>query len=212
MQIAYMIRGTLSTPNERLVWARETAGYATPTDAARAMGVPTPTYLGHENGSGGRDVPKDAAIKYAQFFKVSLEWLLTKKGVPRGRPLITVVGYIGERAEIVLLDSHALGGGLEYVEPPPGIEFPCVAARIRGDSMHPFEDGWLVFWTKEASGVPEDCIGKLCVVCLADGRMYMKRLRRGSAKHRFNLESWNAPTIENAALSWAARVIDVRPQ
>lgn len=76
--------------------------------------------------------------------------------------------------------------------------------------MHPFRDGWLVFWSKDAEGVPEDCIGQLCAVCLADGRMYLKELRRGSEAGRFSLLSWNAPPIENVALKWAAQVIDVR--
>lgn len=211
MHIAVMGKGPLSTANQRLTWARETSGYKTPTEAARALGVPTPTYLGHENGSTGRGVPKEAAIRYALFFNVSLEWLLTNKGVARGRPIVSVVGYVGAGAEVIPVDDHALGAGLSYVAPPPGVEFPCVAAIIKGDSMHPFEDGWLVFWTRDASGVPEECIGKLCVVSLTDGRMYLKRLRRGSQKHRYNLESWNAPTIENVSLEWAARVLDVRP-
>lgn len=211
MQLAYMTRGTLSTPNERLAWARLTASYATPTEAARAMGVPTPTYLGHENGSGGRGLPKDAAIKYAAFFKVSLEWLLTKKGYPRGRQLIRVVGYIGAGSEVFPVDDHAQGGGLDEVEPPPGIDFPCVAARIRGNSMYPFEDGWLVFWTRDHEGVPEGCVGKLCVVKVQDGPTYLKRLRRGSTPHHFTLESHNAPPIENVVLEWAALVLDLRP-
>lgn len=219
MHIAYMNRGTLSAPpgeratrGERLAWAREHLGhFNSAAEAARAMGVSESTYSLHENGSGGRGLPVEPAIKYAAFFKISLEWLLTGRGRPRGKNFAQVVGYIGAGSEVIPVDDHAQGASLEEVEPPPGVDFPCVAARIRGNSMHPFQDGWLVFWTKDQDGVPEECIGKLCVVKLQDGRMYLKTLRTGSTKHHYHLESWNAPTIENAALEWAAKVTDVRP-
>lgn len=66
--------------HERLAIARKLAGYETPTDAARALGVPEPTYLGHENGSRGLS---RAGPRYADFFHVSLDWLLNGKGQPR---------------------------------------------------------------------------------------------------------------------------------
>ena len=60
--------------HERLQWARERAGFETATEAARALGVAEPTYLGHENGRRGF---RRVADKYARRFGVSLEWLLT---------------------------------------------------------------------------------------------------------------------------------------
>lgn len=68
-------------PEDRLRQAREMASYKTASDAARAMGVPIPTYTQHENGT--RDFI-DSAARYAAFFRVSLDWLLTGRGVPRG--------------------------------------------------------------------------------------------------------------------------------
>ena len=74
----------LSTPHGRLRWARthgEKKKYANASDAARAMGVSVPTYLGHENGSRAFE---DDAPRYAQFFGVNLEWLMTGRGAPDG--------------------------------------------------------------------------------------------------------------------------------
>ena len=68
---------TLHEPYHRLRFAREQAGYASASDAARAMGVEEPTYLGHENGSRGLS---RAAQRYAKFFRVSLDWLLAGRG------------------------------------------------------------------------------------------------------------------------------------
>lgn len=70
----------MQSPYERLQFARELAGYGTATDAANAMGVALPTYLGHENGSRGF---KSKADRYAKFFRVSYEWLMTGAGEPR---------------------------------------------------------------------------------------------------------------------------------
>ena len=67
----------LNEPHHRLRFAREQAGYASASDAARAMGVEEPTYLGHENGSRGLS---RAGQRYAKFFRVSLDWLLAGRG------------------------------------------------------------------------------------------------------------------------------------
>jgi hypothetical protein len=70
---------------ERLQHARELAGYETATDAANALGVAVPTYGGHENGF--RGFRADSGQRYAQFFRVSFEWLMTGKGEPRPQSL-----------------------------------------------------------------------------------------------------------------------------
>lgn len=176
-----------------------------PVKVARALGIPDPTYYGHENGS--RFPETDMIVRYAIFFRVSTDWLLTGKGKGLDKLQVQVVGYIGAGAEVVLVDNFSKDQGLELVEPPPGIDFPCVAARIRGDSMHPFRAGWLVFWEEHPQGVTDDCIGQLCVVKLTDGRMLLKELRRGSRKAAYRLDSHNAPALEDAAVEWATRVL-----
>ena len=61
------------SPHQRLRVAREQAGFSRASEAARAMGIEEPTYLGHENGSRGLS---RAAPRYARFFGVSLDWLI----------------------------------------------------------------------------------------------------------------------------------------
>ncbi len=73
--------GGMDTPNKRLRFAREQAGYATMEEAAAALHVSVNTYRQHENdtrGLGG--IPRKAAPAYAKKFKVSLEWLLEGVG------------------------------------------------------------------------------------------------------------------------------------
>lgn len=140
---------------------------------------------------------------------VSAEWLLTGKGAAN-QPRVAVAGYVGAGAEVHPIDDFPGGSGLEMVPPPPG-ETNCVAVRIRGDSMHPLQDGWLVFYSRDQDGVPDDAVGKVCVVKVKDGPTLIKTLRRGSGKNRWTLESWNGPTRENVVLEWASRVLDIRP-
>lgn len=71
---------TSDRPADRLSRARAAAGYETPTDAARRLGIKPSTYLGHENGS--RGIKQDKAVLYARAFNVRPEWLLYGAGSP----------------------------------------------------------------------------------------------------------------------------------
>ena len=129
------------------------------------------------------------------------------------RDVVSVVGYVGAGQEIFALDDHALGAGLEEVEAPEGVgRDPMVAVRVRGESMHPLRDGWLLFYRRDQHGVPEACLNRLCIVKVAnDGPVLVKELRRGYRDGHFVLSSWNAPPLEDMRLDWAAPVLSIRP-
>jgi hypothetical protein len=91
----------------RLRQARELAGYATASEAANALGQRQPTYLGHENGSRGF---KGEGERYARFFKVNLEWLLTGRGDPRARSLDSRVQALTPELQQEVLNF------LDYIE------------------------------------------------------------------------------------------------
>ena len=201
----FMQNAFMTEMHERLIWARKEAGYETAREAAEALGIREPTYMGHENGFRGF---KASAEVYARKFKVNLEWLLTGRGSPRkGMPATTrAVGYVGAGAEILPSDSHS-PGSLEEVEIPPGVPADAALVIVRGDSMYPrYFENEMLFYVRRADD-PREHVGKECVVALADGRMLVKILRRSGAKDRFNLESWNAPLIEAVAIQWAAPVL-----
>lgn len=197
----------MSTISDRLRQARRTAGYKGPGEAASALGVSRFTYTQHENGT--RGFKRDSAVQYAKKFKVSVEWLLTGSGASKRATKVPVICYIGAGSEVHPIDDHAQGRGLEEVDPPQGVT-GCVAAIIRGDSMHPLKDGWLIFWTRDHEGVPEDCLGKLCVVEIVNGPTMVKEVHKGSKKGLYDLHSWNAPLRKDVKLSWAAKVLDIR--
>ncbi len=132
---------------------------------------------------------------------------------PPPTDVVSVVGYVGAGQEIFALDDHALGAGLEEVEAPEGVgRDTMVAVRVRGESMHPLRDGWLLFYRRDQHGVPEACLNRLCIVKLADdGPVLVKELRRGYRDGHFVLSSWNAPPLEDVRLDWAAPVLSIRP-
>jgi phage repressor protein C with HTH and peptisase S24 domain len=102
------------TPHQRLRLAREHAGFARASDAARAMGLEEPTYLGHENGSRGLS---RAAARYARFFGVSLDWLID------GRAEFTPAGG----AELPPPRNGELGGPARF-----GARIPAYGQAVGG--------------------------------------------------------------------------------
>jgi SOS-response transcriptional repressor LexA len=70
----------------RLREAREQRGYKTAREAAEAMGVVYSTYSGHERYGKIRTAELE---RYAKFFGVSIDWLLSEKGLtkPSGRSI-----------------------------------------------------------------------------------------------------------------------------
>lgn len=124
---------------------------------------------------------------------------------------IPVVGYVGAGAEVLAIDDHMKGDGLDEVPAPPGM-LNGIALIIRGDSMQPkYDDGEVIYIEKVFVSV-ESLIGSICYVELADGRRYLKRLMLGSQPGVFTLESLNGPAIVDAVVERAYPIAFVRPR
>ncbi len=126
---------------------------------------------------------------------------------------VELVGFIGAGA-IVMYSNEPSGEAHEKIAAPPGLDNPesTVALEIRGDSMLPLENGWRVFYRKGHDGILAEDIGKLCVIQLADGNTLLKKLRKGYAPERYNLESWNAALMEDQEVRWASPVLSIAPR
>jgi DNA-binding XRE family transcriptional regulator len=205
----------MADPHERLQKARAEAGYPDATAAADAIGVSRPTYYAHENGTRGFI---RAGERYASFFHVSLDWLLTGKGAPRrpktpteGRVQATVplVGYVGAGSETHFFANDA---PLDDVPAPAGSTDSTVAVEIRGESLGTFFDRWLVFYDDVRRPVDNSLINRLCVVGLEDGRILIKKVQRSKARGLFHLISQTEPPILDVEIEWAARVKNMVPR
>lgn len=129
--------------------------------------------------------------------------------MPDRQTKIPVLGYVGAGAEVYPIDD---GDPLYEVTISSALPKDTVGAIVRGDSMFPiFEDGDLVAY----SGVemlPEDALGKTCMVELMDGRVLIKTVRRGAAPGLYTLTSTNAPDIEDVEIAWARKLVMRMPR
>ncbi|MCW5695823.1 MAG: LexA family transcriptional regulator [Bauldia sp.] len=193
-------------PHERLKQSRIAAGHPSGSAAARALGIPEPTYLAHENGSRDFRSDPDAVELYARRFATSTEWLVYgRKPLPKGRPaLVPLVGYVGAGAM-----AHFYGTAdnpNEFVDAPEGATDKTVAVEIRGDSMGELFDRWIVYYDDIRSPVTPDLLGKICVVALADDRVLVKRIKQSRTEGLYHLLSANGEPILDVAILWAAKV------
>jgi hypothetical protein len=163
---------------------------------------------------GGREFGPDEAQRYAAFFGVTAEWLLTGyAGDVRARDgkaypaapgrTASIFGYIGKGAEGHLF---ALNHSQLDMVPVPELATPAtVALEIRGKSMGAHLDRWFVLYEDRRSPPTADLIGELCVVALEDQRVLLKELRRSPVKG-FDLFSQAAAPIRQVNVVWAAGV------
>lgn len=124
--------------------------------------------------------------------------------------MVAVAGKVGAGALVDLVDAYEKGDGLYHVACPPQLRpHDIVAVEVKGDSMAPvYQPGDVLFYAREAFGVPTEAIGRICVAEDEDGRVWVKEVRIGAAEGTFSLLSIN-PQAEHrhgVKLKWAAPV------
>lgn len=124
---------------------------------------------------------------------------------------VKLKGYVGAGAEAhyySLADED-----FEEVAAPMTVNDQTVAVEIKGTSLGPFFEAWLVYYDDVRSPVTPDMAGRLCVVGLSDDRILIKRLERnGRGGYDLISNSNSEPRIENAPIEWAACVTDMKPR
>lgn len=195
--------------HERLQAARKAAGYDTATAAAEAMGVKTPTYVHHENGRSGLS---RNGQRYARFFGVDFEWLLTGRGdmkPQKARSLdsfeIGIDGLVGAGAAVEQIGDSVGESASGWVDLPVGPEVGAYV--VKGESQWPrFLDGETVLYDRRPV-MPQALVGRYAIVQTADGRRLLKILKRGSREGFWRLSSHNAPDEEDVRLIGAWRYL-----
>ena len=127
-----------------------------------------------------------------------------------GQQMVPVVGYVGAGAEThhyAFADSPD-----EFVPMPENGNENTVAVEVRGSSLGSIFDTWMVYYDRVQQAPTPDMVGKLCVVGMADDRVLVKRLRKGSAPGFYNLESNTEGLIEDVEIVWAAKVKTMTPR
>jgi hypothetical protein len=125
------------------------------------------------------------------------------------RRTVKLKGYVGASGEAFY---YRVGHeDLEEVPAPDNANDHTVAVEVRGKSLGPALESWLVYYEDVRSPITPDLHNQLCVVGLADDRLLVKKIEKRGGK--FVLVSNNGdPDIENANIEWAAKVTSMRPR
>jgi hypothetical protein len=100
--------------SERLRKARIDAGFRSAKAAAEAMGIPYPTYAGHENGA--RGIKTNELCLYATKFGVPESWLLFG-ALPQQRE-VQILGSIQKATFEISAEKDSLSLELPIESPP----------------------------------------------------------------------------------------------
>lgn len=145
---------------------------------------------------GKREMSASEALRAAEFLGVPL---------PTGSNILEVRHYIGAGAQVMPIDD----GGDAFYEVEVDFPLPrgAIGAIVKGDSQYPiFEDGDLVAYGGDLL-TPDQAIGQTCIVRLADGRVMIKKVRKGSQPGVYTLTSANAPDMDDVSVEWARAFI-----
>ncbi|WP_397397682.1 helix-turn-helix transcriptional regulator [Phenylobacterium sp.] len=194
----------------RLRQARLDAGFETAAAAAEAHGWNRNTYASNENGNAPYSWRR--ARDYGRAFSVRPEWLYDAQGPAAGQPgPAPVIGRVGADpgGEVLLAGGQVQP---EFAPLPPGGTERAVALRVTGHSMRGLaDDGALIYFEDQRTPPSPDMLGQVVVVELDTGEVLVKRLLRGGAPGRFDLESLAGPTRRDARLRWAAHITAIVP-
>ncbi|MEC9432136.1 MAG: S24 family peptidase [Pseudomonadota bacterium] len=122
---------------------------------------------------------------------------------------VSIAGKVGAGAQVPLVDAYEKGDGPQVECPPQLSPHGIVAVEVEGDSMEPvYSQGDLLFYSRDAVGVPDEAIGARCVCEDMDGNAWVKQVKPGREPGTFDLHSINAKVdpMWGVRLKWAARV------
>jgi repressor LexA len=136
--------------------------------------------------------------------------LARESGIVVREPIPTnqapLVGRVGAGALIEV--EYEQPDGYDSVELPFSYPDPIVAFEVAGDSQLPvYEPGAVIVCLRDQVRSTDHYLGMPVVVRISSGERYLKRLARGSGKGRYNLESWNARTIEDVRVEWVGEIL-----
>lgn len=172
--------------------------------------------------AGQRPLQPDDALTIARYHGVTAQFVLYGINEPAEQAdafaidepdtedTVPVLGWVSAGSQVVRTPLNE--SVLDRIPAPPGSNSRTRALEIRGDSLGELFDRWFVIFDDEQRAITPDLLNKLCVVELSDGRVLVKKIKRGGRAGRFDLLSNTEPPIENVQIKWAARVKHMAPR
>jgi transcriptional regulator with XRE-family HTH domain len=159
--------------------------------------------------NGHRRLRADEISLVAEYLGVEPPRLIGGGGKPLA-PKAPLVGYVGAGA---VAHFYAEGQGpFDEVDAANDSGPQTVALQVRGHSLGPLFDNWIMFYDNVRTTADEIAIGRLCVCGLFDGRVLIKGVKKSQATGQWNLLSNTEPPIYDVNLDWAAPVREMRPK
>ncbi|MGP1276026.1 MAG: hypothetical protein ACQRW7_11465 [Caulobacterales bacterium] len=161
-------------------------------DIARASGVPATTLRSYFSGKADTLNSRNE-MKIARALGLSVDALYGEDYSSQGQNRVWVKGYLGAGGGITPFEGLAQGQGFYDVAYPTGAApgMKLAAMEIRGFSMPPAQDGWLVYYEERGHVDLDAILNRPCVVELKTGDLVFKTVRRGFQPGRFSLHSWD---------------------
>lgn len=185
-----------ATPGGRLRALREGAGIGQ-EELAADVRVTRPMISRYE--SGAHAMPDHVVERIAQRFGVTPAFIRYGDVSSHMAP---VIGFVGAGARVEAIEQSPS----RFVEVPASWQ-DAAALEIKGLSCYPiYDEGDMIVVRGEQRLSEPEILGKMCVVETADGVGLVKRVRRGATPGCYDLESPNAPTLEDVPLTSARPV------
>jgi len=185
--------------HDRLKKLRIERGYKSAAEAARAMGIPAPTYSAHENGT--TPPPRRMVEKYADFYRSTTDYILRGRAKSKSN-VVRVSGRVGAGAQVHPVEDSVI----DHIEVPFDLGADAEAVEVMGDSMWPaIQDGEVLIYERVRHD-PTPLVGRKVVAKLSDGRMFVKLLGGKNKDGLWTLLSFNGPPMEDVDLEWAAEI------
>lgn len=136
-------------------------------------------------------------------------WLLEGRGTEEAT--VPIIGRVGADADGTVIYTTGQQSG-DRAPVPPGGSVDSVALEVIGHSMRGIaDDGALLYFDTQKLPPTPDMLGYPAIVETDDGRVLLKRLLKGSRAGLYDLESVNAPTLEDVRIVWAAEITAIIP-
>jgi transcriptional regulator with XRE-family HTH domain len=155
-----------------------------------------------------RPLSKEWAVRIAPHLGVSpIDLLFPEQSSTKKLPII---GRVGATTDGIVTQDPPKGSSFGEIIAPLGARGSEVALEVRGHSLGVYApDGSLILYDHLRERPKDSMLGEVCVVELGDGRVLVKRLRRGSRRGSFDLEGLGGETMQDQPVSWAAVVLIV---
>jgi SOS-response transcriptional repressor LexA len=162
------------------------------------------------NGGGG-GLTTSTLTALADVLGTTVSWLTTGTGPEDPRvqgATIPVWGRVGAGGLVFNYQQEAQE--IDRITAPSETTEHTGAVEIVGESLGRLFEGWYAIYDELRFPPTADLLGRMCILELDDGRMFIKRVMRGRGR-KFVLESNYDPPIYDVAVTWAARVRQMVP-